>query len=115
MTLLSQGRAPLSRAPVLAGAGMVALLKPAGKIRPIAVGKLLRRLLGKYLMALVREDARFFFWPAQVGGGIKAGAGKAVDTVRAWLERQNSSCRKILVKLDFANTFNYIGRRVALH
>ena len=113
-TLLSQGRAPPSVAPVLAGAGLVALPKPAGGVRPIAVGELLRRLVGKCLMALVRDDARTFFWPAQVGVGVKAGAEKAVHTVRAWLERQNSSCRKVLVKLDFANAFNCVDRRVAL-
>ena len=55
--LLAQGRAPAFVAPVLAGAGLVALPKPSGGARPIAVGELLRRLTGKCLMALVREEA----------------------------------------------------------
>ena len=70
VNVLAQGRAPASIAPVLAGAGLVALAKPAGGLRPIAVGELLRRLTGKCLMTLVREEARAFFWPAQVGVAV---------------------------------------------
>ena len=56
VNLLAQGRAPADVAPVLAGAGLG--LKPAGGVRPIAVGEIVRRLTGKCLMAVVRADAR---------------------------------------------------------
>ncbi|CAL1146949.1 unnamed protein product [Cladocopium goreaui] len=45
--LLAHGRAPGFVAPVLGGASLVALPKPAGGVRPIAVGEILRRLTGK--------------------------------------------------------------------
>ena len=114
VSLVSQGIAPTTIAPVLAGAGLVALPKPSGGVRPIAVGELLRRLVGKCLMASVREEARHYFWPSQVGVGVKGGAEKAVHTVRAWMQRNSSSSQKVLVKLDFANAFNCVSRQVAL-
>ena len=114
VSVLSQGMAPSTVAPVLAGAGLVALPKPTGGVRPIAVGELLRRLVGKCLMTLVRDEARQYFWPAQVGVGVKGGAEKAVHAVRAWIERNRSAPRKVLVKLDFTNAFNCISRQVAL-
>ena len=69
VNLLAQGRAPDFLAPVLAGAGHVALPKPQGGVRPIAVGEILHRLTGKCLMGLVRNDAQSFFWPRCCLGG----------------------------------------------
>ena len=119
VNVLAQGRAPASVAPasvapVLAGAGLVALAKPAGGLRPIAVGELLRRLTGKCLMTLVREEARAFFWPAQVGVAVKGGAETAVHAARAWTQRHMGSTHKVLVKLDFSNAFNCVDRTAVL-
>lgn len=75
--------------------------KPGGGVRPIAVGEILRRLTGKCLMGLVRQDARSFFWPAQVGVAVPGGAEQAIPTVRAWVRRRKDSTDKVLVKLDF--------------
>ena len=114
VNLLAQGRAPLTVAPVLAGAGLVALQKPGGGVRPIAVGEILRRLTGKCLMQLVRPDARAYLWPQQSGVGVKAGAEAAVHTLRAWLQRHESASDKVVVKLDFRNAFNTVDRTVVL-
>ena len=92
----------------------MALTKPNGGLRPIAVGELLRRPAGKCLMNLVREDAGSYFWPAQVGVAVKKGCEKAVHTVRAWVERHAGSSQKVLVKLDFANAFNSVQRDAVL-
>ena len=101
-------------APVLAGAGLVALPKPSGGVRPIAVGELLRRLTGKCLMALVREEASSHFWPAQAGVAVKGGAEKAVHAVRAWTQRHAGSRTEVVVKLDFSNAFNCVSRDAVL-
>ena len=114
MSVLAQGRAPSCAAPVLAGAGLVALPKPNGGIRPIAVGELLRRLTGKCLMSMVRSEASAYFWPAQVGVAVKGGAEKAVHALRAWTDRHAGSSTTILVKLDFAKAFNCVSREVVL-
>lgn len=114
LTLLAQGRAPEFVAPVLAGAGLLALPKPHGGVRPIAVGEVLRRLTGKCLMALVRDDARRHFWPAQVGVAVPGGAEKAIHTVRAWYHRHSTASHKVAVKLDFSNAFNTVSREAVL-
>ena len=114
VNLLAQGRAPQPLAPVLAGAGLVALPKPGGGVRPIAVGEILRRLTGKCLLQLVRADARAHFWPAQVGVAVPGGAETAIHTVRAWTARHAGSPAKVLVKLDFRKAFNCINRQVVL-
>ena len=46
LTKLARGAAPKELVPWIAGAPLIALLKPDGTIRPIAVGETLRRLVG---------------------------------------------------------------------
>ena len=65
-------------------------------------------------MALVQQEARTHFWPAQVGVAVKGGAEKAVHAVRAWAQRHAGSATKALVKLDFTNAFNCISREAVL-
>jgi hypothetical protein len=47
VNLLGQGRACAEVAPFLAGASLAAVPKPSGGVRPLAVGEVLRRLVGK--------------------------------------------------------------------
>lgn len=113
--MLAQGRAPDYVAPVLAGASLVALPKPSGGVRPIAVGEILRRLTSKCLMATVRAEARSFFYPAQVGVAVPGGTEKVIHTVRAWWGRHRAGpLPKLLLKLDFANAFNTVSRNSIL-
>ena len=81
---LASGRAHSAAAPLLAGASLVAIPKPHGGVRPIAIGEVLRRLTGKCLIQLVRDDARSVFFPAQVGVAVLAGSEAAVHCARAW-------------------------------
>ena len=55
---MAQGRVCEAAAPVLAGASLVAVPEPRGRVRQIAIGDVLRRLTGKCLMRLVRDEAR---------------------------------------------------------
>ena len=114
VNLLVQGRACPAVAPFLAGANLVALPKPSGGVRPIAIGEVLRRLTGKCLMQLVHDDARTHFWPAQAGVAVKAGVESAVHTLRAWLGRHATAVDRVVVKLDFSNAFNTVSREVVL-
>lgn len=114
VNLLAQGRACPAVMPMVAGAGLVALPKPDGGVRPIAVGELLRRLTGKCLMQVVRSEAKAYFWPAQVGVAVPSGAEAAVHCVRSWVARHTAGTQKCLVKLDFRNAFNLVSRDVVL-
>ena len=112
LQLMINGQAPRNIAPYLAGAGLVALRKPKGGVRPIAVGEILRRLAAKCLCDIVKEDARAYTWPAQVGVACPLGADSAIHTTRSWLERSAGYPDKVLVKLDFKNAFNCIEARI---
>ena len=112
--LLAAGQACAAVAPYLAGARLVAVPKPAGGIRPIAIGETLRRLVGKCLMSTVRDDARNHFWPEQAGVTVPAGAECLVHAVRGWLRRHEDAQDRVLVKLDFANAFNLVSRQAFL-
>ena len=83
VNLLAQGQACPAAVGAFAGAGLVAVPKSKGGVRPIAVGELLRRLTGKCLMSHVREAAREYFFSTQLGVAIPAGTEVAVHTFRA--------------------------------
>ena len=93
---------------------MVAVPKPNGGVRPIAIGEIYRRLTAKCLLEEIRPDARRHFWPVQTGVCVPAGVDAAVHTVRAWANRSNNCQQKVLVKLDFHNAFNTISRKAVL-
>ena len=114
VSFLSNGQACPAAAPFLAGANLVAVPKPKGGLRPIAIGEVLRRLTGKCLMESVQTAAREHFFPAQIGVAVPGGAEAAVHAVRAWTTQHAQGSSKVLVKLDFANAFNSVSRQQVL-
>ena len=78
VNLLARGQVPAPVSVFAAGAGLVALPKPKGGVRPIAVGEVLRRITGKCLCAAVKEEAQSFFAPLQVGVACPSGVDGAV-------------------------------------
>ena len=65
-------------------------------------------------MHLVRDDAKRYLWPAQVGVAVPSGAEAVIHIVRAWMGRHETASGKVLVKLDFANAFNRVSRQAVL-
>ena len=97
VSFLSNGQACPAAAPFLAGANLVAVPKPKGGLRPIAIGEVLRRLTGKCLMESVQTAAREHFFPAQIGVAVPGGAEAAVHAVRAWTTQHAQASSKVLV------------------
>lgn len=112
--LLAQGQACPAAAAAFAGARLIALPKPNGGVRPIAIGETLRRLTAKCLLGEVRQRAREYFWPAQVGVAVPGGGEVAVHTTRSWVERHARPADQVLLKLDFKNAFNEVSRQAVL-
>ena len=56
------------------------------EIRPIAVGKTIRRLTGKCLCALVKDKAAEFFQPQQLDVACHAGAEKVAHPLGGCIE-----------------------------
>ena len=112
--ILARGEAPTTLAPHLAGGTLHALPKPQGGVRPIAVGEVLRRLVGKLLCQHAREAARAQLAPLQVGVGVPSGAEAAVHVTRHWLHTNSGSENTVLLKLDLRNAFNSVSRQAVL-
>ena len=102
-----EGKTPLSVCPFFFGANLTALIKRDGRIRPIAVGCTLRRLVAKVASNRVRDDMALLFAPSQLGYGIKRGAEAAVHAARLFLRTLIGD--HVVVKLDF-NAFNSVRR-----
>ena len=112
--LLANGDAPSDVAPHVAGASLMALVKPNGSLRPIAMGEVLRRITGKCLCSAVKEEAQQYFKPVQVGVATKLGIDGAVHAVRRWRDWNLGRQDKVLLKIDFENAFNCVNREKAL-
>ena len=68
---------------LVGNSALLALPKPKGGLRPIAIGEILRRLTGKCLCATVKEEAKAYFAPLQVGVACPLGVDAAVHGSRA--------------------------------
>ena len=114
-TLLARGRAPTGIAQWICGASLVALPKPQGGHRPVAVGETWRRLTAKILCADLVEDIRDHLEPVQLGVGSKAACEAIVHVTRQWCSRHAADRNKCLVKMDLSNAFNCVDRSAVLH
>ena len=108
--LLAAGQVPLDLAPHLAGATLHALPKGDADVRPIAVGETLRRLVAKCLCHTVKDLARDYLHPLQVGVSVPLGAEAAIHTARQWCQRSAGKSDMVFLSLDFENAFNSIDR-----
>ena len=82
--LLARGDAPELLAQHIAGASLLALQKPGGGVRPIAIGDVLRRLVAKCFCKIYEEEAKTYLWPKQIGVAAPLGAEVISLTVRQW-------------------------------
>ena len=111
VTVMAGGAVPQNVAPYLCGARLHAAAKKSGGIRPIAVGNLLRRLVGKCAATKLQDRAAAHFSPHQLGVGVRGGCEAIVHTVRRALdENPDLWC----LQADFQNAFNLIDRGIAL-
>ena len=108
------GKVPSFVRDIFHGANLIALSKPDGGVRPIAVGCTLRRLAAKIIMHDSRDFCEKEFRPHQVGVGTPKGGEGAVHALRAYLADKSSE-NKVVLKIDMENAFNTIRRDKILH
>ena len=120
VNLLAAGDGPAELAAFLAGAPLTPLRKDAKpgelKVRPIAVGETICRLVGKTLVrhASTKDRLSDLFSPCQVGVGCQDGATAVALAVRTLVGESGQDPDKALLKVDFENAFNCISRQVFL-
>lgn len=81
-------------------------------LRPIGVGEVLRRIAGKVVMEVVKEDVMISVGSLQLCGGQDAGCEAAIHAMHDIFK--NSETEAVLL-VDADNAFNSINREALLH
>ncbi|CAI7880563.1 unnamed protein product [Closterium sp. NIES-54] len=102
------GNLPASVANLLTASRLIALAKPGGGARPIAIGECLTRLAAKAAQSAMGEAAREFFLPLQYGVAVPGGAETVIHAARAYLDAHPTS---MVLQADIANAFNSVSRQ----
>ena len=81
-------------------------------VRPIGICEVLRRILGKAITAVIKEDVMKATGPLQLCGGHEAGCEAAIQTMRMVFEDPSTDA---IIFVDASNAFNNLNRKVALY
>ena len=98
----------------ICGASLMALRKPNGSLRPVAVGESLRRLCSKVAVELMGSSVNCILEPIQVGVQTKARCEAVIHTTRQWTKSFCDDPDRVLVLLDLSNAFNCLSRGAVL-
>jgi len=102
---------PADARPFVYGATLSGLSKPNGGLRPIAVGEMFSRVIGKAIAHHHKDIfTSFFLQHNQLGVSVPAGAETIVHATRCALQSPGS----VSLQLDFKNAFNSLSRRLIL-
>ena len=109
------GKVPEEVIPFVYGASLFALSKANADVRPIAIGCVYRRLVGKIAARFGFSQLKDHFYPHQMGVGAPKGAEAIVHTVRNRLQSDlENNTSFFMLKIDFENSFNTVRRDVVL-
>ena len=81
-------------------------------VRPIGVGEVLRRIIGRCVMNVLRDDVQKAAGNLQVCAGQQAGAEAAIHAMREIYN--DPKCEAVLL-IDASNAFNTLNRKAMLH
>ena len=81
-------------------------------LRPIGVGEVLRRICGKAVMSVVKQDIVNSSCKVQMCSGQSSGSEAAIHAMRDLFEEEES---KAVLLVDAANAFNSINCNIFLH
>ena len=81
-------------------------------VRPIAVGEILRRVIGKIVMKLLKRDVLKATGSLQLCAGQDAGSEAAIHAV---YEMFNKESREAVLMVDTSNAFNAINREAFIY
>ena len=81
-------------------------------VRPIGVGEVLRRIIGKAISWTLKEEFCETAGPLQTCAGHSAGAEAAIHSMKEIFFEQGSDA---VLLIDASNAFNCMNRKVAMH
>ena len=80
--------------------------------RPIGVGEVLRRIIGKAVTSILRPDLQGAAGALQLCVGWEGGAEAGVHAIRQMFSEDETHG---IIQVDAENAFNFINRKVLLH
>ena len=89
---------------------LIALDKMPG-VRPIGVGEVAKRIIGKAILKVIKEDIRRVVGPLQMCVGYDNGVEVAAHAMQAVFEDDHTEA---VLLVDAENAFNSMNRKVAL-
>ena len=81
-------------------------------LRPIEVGEVLRRIVGKVTVSTLRDDIIISVGQLQVCAGQESGCEAAVHSMSKMYKEEHTEA---VLLVDAANAFNSVNRKVFLH
>ena len=105
VNVIPEGKVPFELPPYFFGPKLIALKKPDGGLRPIAIGNTFRQLSAKCAGYHVFESRQARYGYRQVGAGTKRGAELASYVFRCLIESPQPK-ENVIFKIDFENAFN---------
>ena len=81
-------------------------------MRPIGIGEILRRIVGKVVVSNIREDIINAAGPLQTCAGLKSGIEASIHAMRKVFEKDSTEA---VLLVDAENAFNNLNRKAALH
>ena len=91
---------------------LIAARKNNGGVRPIGIGEVLRRIMGKCVMKITKSDVMEAAGNLQLCAGQQAGAEAAIHATREIF--QDPECQA-LIMVDAENAFNTLNREAMIH
>ena len=80
-------------------------------LRPIGIGEVIRRIIGKTVMAVLKEDIGEASGNLQMCAGKPAGAEAAIHALKDIFDKEDAEA---VIMVDATNAFNLLNRRVLL-
>ena len=109
-SMAANGQLPACLSALFAAARLLPFRKKSGGIRPIAVGDVFRRLIGKSLLKLHQaEVVDQSLYPVQLGVGVQ-GATELIARGVNYFLNESTDRTLVLLQLDFKNAFNSCSR-----
>ena len=96
----------------LVASRLIPLDKGEGAVRPIGVGEVIRRIIGKCVMNVFKGDVVEASGSLQLCAGQKSGSEAAIHAMHAIFEADDTDA---VLLIDASNAFNALNRAISLH
>ena len=109
--LLASGRVDPYTVEALVGCRLIPLNK-SPCVRPVGVGEVIRRIIGKRIGRVVKKDIQEAVGPLQMETDLQSGAEAAIQSMKEIFDDKQTD---VVILLDASIAFNSLNRNAALH